>query len=146
MSRIVMRALLAGAGLLASAHAGSASELVHQFTNPSFGGNPFNSQHLLGVANAINDYSDPSARSANATANLSQGDIFARQLESRLLSGLADQVVEAIFGEDQQNSGKVVFGDQQISFVRGLETISLTIVNTATGQTTQVEVPVLQVQ
>ena len=146
MTRIAIRGLLAGASLLASVHAGSASELVHEFVNPSFGGNPFNSQHLLGVANAINDYSDPSARSANSTANLSQGDIFARQLESRLLSGLADQVVDAIFGDNPQNSGTVVFGNQTITYSRGVEKITLTIVNTATGQTTEVEVPTLQVQ
>ena len=127
--------------------AASASELVFQFTNPSFGGNPFNSAHLLGIANAQNDYSDPSVRrAATATAGLSQGDLFARQLESRLLSGLANQVVDAIFGQNPQERGTIRFGDQTISFSRGLESIALTIFDERTGQSTQIEVPVLNVQ
>lgn len=138
--------LLAGAALLWWLPAADASELVHRFTNPSFGGNPFNSSHLLGVASAINDYDDPKSRNASAAAGLTQGDLFARQLESRLLSGLANQVVDAIFGENPQNQGTVRFGDQVISFVRGLESIRLTIFNESSGQTTEVEVPVLQVQ
>lgn len=125
----------------------SASELVFQFTNPSFGGNPFNSAHLLGTANAQNDYTDPNVRrTAGATAGLSQGDLFARQLESRLLSGLANQVVDAIFGPNPRESGTIRFGDQTINFARGLESISLTIFDERTGQSTQIEVPVLTVQ
>lgn len=38
-----------------------ASDLVNTPINPSFGGNPFNSSHLLAVANAINRYKDPNA-------------------------------------------------------------------------------------
>lgn len=121
-----------------------AGELVHQFTNPSFGGNPFNSSHLLGIANAQNDYTDPSARSSSsATAGLSQGELFARQLESRLLSGLASQVTDAIFGPNPQDSGTVQFGEQTITFVRGLESIVLTIFDDRTGESTQIQVPTL---
>ena len=82
-------------------------------TTNSFGGNPFNSAHLLGIANAQNDYKDP-----KATANSSQADIFARQLQSRLLSALSSQIVDAIFGANPQDSGTITFGGQAISFVR----------------------------
>ncbi|WP_238995824.1 curli assembly protein CsgF, partial [Sphingomonas solaris] len=37
------------------------AEIVYQPVNPSFGGNPFNSSHLLGIANAQNDYKDPAS-------------------------------------------------------------------------------------
>ena len=57
----------------------SAQDLSYEPIDPSFGGNPFNSAHLLGVANAQNDYDDPD----RATTN-SQADSFARQLQSRL--------------------------------------------------------------
>ena len=42
----------ASAGMVALALAGSAAaqELVYTPVNPSFGGNPFNSAHLLGTA------------------------------------------------------------------------------------------------
>ena len=44
----------------------SASELIYRPTNPSFGGNPLNSSHLLGTANAQNDYKDPPLAAAAA--------------------------------------------------------------------------------
>ena len=61
-----------------------AQDIVYQPVNPSFGGNPFNSNHLLGVANAQNDFTNPASSSSS-----SQADIFARQLQSRLLSALS---------------------------------------------------------
>src|SRR5687768_2330768 len=47
-------------------------DIVYQPINPSFGGNPFNSAHLLGIANAQNTFKDP-----KATSTSSQADIFA---------------------------------------------------------------------
>ncbi|WP_246844822.1 curli assembly protein CsgF [Altererythrobacter sp. TH136] len=82
-----------------------AQDITYQPIDPSFGGNPFNSAHLLGIANAQNDYKDPAA-----TTNSSQADIFARQLQSRLLSALSSQIVNAIFGENPQESGTISFG------------------------------------
>lgn len=117
-----------------------ASELTFGFNNPSFGGNPFNSAHLLGVANAVNQNTAPPS---SATGS-SDADLFVRQLQSRLLSGLAAQVTEAIFGDNPQESGTIVFGDQRIEFDRGLEAINLTIFDTAAGTTTTISIPVLQ--
>jgi curli production assembly/transport component CsgF len=37
----------------------AAGELVYRPVNPSFGGDPFNSSHLLGIANANDRYKDP---------------------------------------------------------------------------------------
>lgn len=118
----------------------SASELVHQFNNPSFGGNPFNSSHLLGIANAVNKNTGPST----TRTTQSDAELFTRQLQSRLLSSLAAQVSEAIFGENPQESGVVEFGDQRIEFSRGLEAVTLKIIDIATGTETIISVPVLQ--
>ena len=92
----------------------SAQDLVHEPISPTFGGNPFNSNHILGTANAQNKEKDPNAASSN-----SQADIFARQLQSRLLSSLSSQIVDAIFGENPQESGVVSFGGQTIEFFEG---------------------------
>jgi len=115
----------------------SAQEMVYRPTNPSFGGDPFNSSHLLSIANAQNDYKAPAASSSSTT------DLFIRQLQSRLLSSLASQVSDAIFGENPQESGTIVFGDQVISFERGLESVQLVIVDNATGSRTEIEIPLL---
>jgi curli production assembly/transport component CsgF len=104
--------------------------------NPSFGGNPFNSSHLLGIANAQNKFKDPSSATRG-----SEAEIFARQLQSRLLSALSSQIVEAIFGENPQQQGTIQFGGQTIEFVRGLEEVTLTITDDATGEITTIVIP-----
>jgi curli production assembly/transport component CsgF len=133
------RALFCGlAAACLTVSAASAQDMVYEPINPSFGGNPFNSAHLLGIAGAINDYKDPTAKSTTGT---SQSDLFARQLQSRLLSALSSQITNAIFGENAQESGEVDFGGQQISWVRTLESVTVTIVDQATGSETVIEVP-----
>lgn len=113
-----------------------AQDIVYQPVNPSFGGNPFNSNHLLGVANAQNDYRDP-----RSSSNSSQADIFARQLQSRLLSSLSSQLINAIFGENPQESGTISFGGQTITFFRSLDSVTITITNEDTGEETVIVVP-----
>ncbi len=133
---------LIGAGTLFTFSA-SAQDLVYEPVNPSFGGNPFNSSHLLGIANAQDDTEDPDSRFGEDST---QADLFVRQLESRLLSGLASEVTDAIFGENPQESGTIQFGDQRIDFQRGLDNVTLTIFDAATGQTTEIVVPLFQAQ
>lgn len=53
----------------------AAQDVVYEPVSPTDGGNPFNSNHVLGVANANNDFRDP-----RSSSNSSQEDIFARQL------------------------------------------------------------------
>ena len=96
------RLFLVTTGAMLLSTPASASELVFQFTNPSFGGNPFNSSHLLGIANAQNDYTDPDAVDRSDPAAQ-----FLRTLQSRLLSSLATQITDIIFGDDAQNSGLI---------------------------------------
>ena len=114
----------------------SAQDLVHEPTSPTFGGNPFNSNHILGTANAQNNYRDP-----NSSSTSSQADIFARQLQSRLLSALSSQVVDAIFGENPQEQGTISFGGQTIQFFRSLDSVTLIITNDDTGEETRIVVP-----
>jgi curli production assembly/transport component CsgF len=126
------------AGMLGSAALtpAAAQDMVYQPVDPSFGGNPFNSAHLLGIANAQNDYKDPKAQTSN-----SQADIFARQLQSRLLSSLSSQIVDAIFGDNPQEHGTISFGGQTIEFVRSLTEVTLTITDDETGEVTTIVVP-----
>lgn len=124
------------AGLLVLASSANAQDLVHEPISPTFGGNPFNSNHILGTANAQNKTKDPKATSSN-----SQADIFARQLQSRLLSALSSQIVDAIFGDDPQESGVISFGGQTISFFRSLDSVTLIIRNDDTGEETRIVVP-----
>lgn len=127
-----------GAFLSASllSQAAAAQDLTYAPINPTFGGNPFNSSHLLGVANAQNNYRDPSS-----TSNSSQGDIFARQLQSRLLSAVSSQLVDAIFGDNPQESGTFTLGGQTITFFRDLENVTINVTDDVTGEVTTIVVP-----
>jgi curli production assembly/transport component CsgF len=107
-----------------------------EFTNPSFGGNPFNSGHLLGVANAQNDNERPSSATQQ-----SQADQFVRLLQSRLLSSLASQVSDAIMGENAQPAGRIVYGSQTVAWETLLDSIRLTITEAETGAVTVIEIP-----
>lgn len=113
-----------------------AQDITYQPVDPTFGGNPFNSSHLLGIANAQNKYKDPSAKTSQ-----SQADIFAQQLQSRLLSALSSQIVDAIFGANPQQHGTISFGGQTITFDRGLTDVTLNITDTSTGEVTTIVVP-----
>lgn len=138
-----MRRLVGLVSALALTGAAHAQELVYTPVNPSFGGNPFNSAHLLGIANAQNDTDAPATGSSSRDA---QADLFVRQLQSRLLSGLAGEVTNAIFGDDPQESGRIVFGSQTIEFFRGLDSITLNIFDADLGTTTEIVIPLFAVQ
>ena len=138
-------ALLAGSVFLVVAGGSAAQDMVYTPINPSFGGNPLNSSHLLGLANAQRtatarkppsgtDPTDPGSGSSDA-------DLFVRQLQSRLLSALASQVTEAIFGENPQESGTVRFGDTTVTYERTIDSIRLVITD-PTG-VTEIVVPLL---
>lgn len=125
-------------GLLAASSTAHASEVVYEFNNPSFGGNPFNSSHLQAIANAQNKYKDPDAADRSDPAAQ-----FLRTLQSRLLSSLATQITDVIFGEEAQDAGTIRFGEQEINFVRGIEEVTLTIFNNVDGTSTEIIVPLL---
>ena len=129
-------ALCAALVLALSSGAALAQDVTYQPVDPTFGGNPFNSSHLLGVANAQNKYKDPSAQSSN-----SQAQIFAQQLQSRLLSALSSQIVQTIFGANPQQHGTISFGGQTITFDRGLTDVTLNITDDSTGEVTTIVVP-----
>lgn len=134
-----MALLCVGGGLAAQAQ-----DLVYEPVSPSFGGNPFNSNHLMATAEAQNDHKDPDSQTNGL--GTSQADLFVRQLQSRLLSGLSSQIADAIFGENPQEEGTIVFGNQTVEFTRNLDNVTLTIFDSDTGETTTVVIPQLTVQ
>lgn len=150
MNRSVVWALL-GAAILSAPAGASASDLVYTPINPTFGGNPLNSSHLLSIAGAQKtataldapvSSSSGSTGGTGTTSTQSQADLFLSQLEGRLLSALASQVTNAIFGTNPQQSGTIVFGDTTISFDQTNADITLLI--TENGTTTTISVPKLQ--
>ena len=133
-------------GGFAAPFSAAAGDLVYKPRNPSFGGNPFNSDHLLGLAERQNQYKD-NGRSSTFSRNESRTDALVRRLESRISSAIAEQAADAILGtgDDPQDSGRIQFGDQVIEFDRGTEQLVLTILDERTGEATEISLPILQV-
>jgi len=149
--------LLMACGFVAAAGATAAfaEDIVYQPINPSFGGNPLNSSHLLSIANAQRERTAFDADDDNGfgggpgsgnDGGTSDADLFVRQLEGRLLSALAGQVTDAIFGDNPQDNGTVVFGTTTVEFVRTLGEIRLLITDNLDGSVTEIVVPQLIVE
>ncbi len=100
--------IIAILALICRSSAGEASSLAYQPTNPSFGGPVSNGPTLMGEAQAQNHFTAPAGPSSipGASQPMTQSELFASQLQSQLLSSLATQVNNAIFGANPQNSGR----------------------------------------
>jgi curli production assembly/transport component CsgF len=133
--------------VLVSASPSFAGQLVYQPINPSFGGNPFNSQHLLGIANAIDKYQDPAevARQAQQDAQLRALNDpkaeFARTIQSSLLSQISQQISSQIYGEKARPNGTFQIGDTNVSFFRSGPNTVVDITDSANGGTTRISIP-----
>lgn len=115
-----------------------ASPQVYTPVDPAFGGSPFNSAYLLGVAQGIDSYTNPST-----STSTDPGALFVQELQGQLLGALSTQITNVIFGQNAAPSGQIVFGDQTISFVRNLGSVALTITNSTTGSVTNINIPTL---
>lgn len=128
--------------LALSACGAMAQDLTFSFTSPSFGGNSFNSSHLLALAEIQNQHTDD--RSGQSSTTSSQSDLFVRQLQSRLLSSLSSGLSEVITGAQPGDTDTITIGDQQIFYERTLENITVQITNLLDGSTTEIVLPVVQ--
>jgi len=118
-----------------------AQDLVYTPVNPSFGGNPFNSSHLLSIAEIHRPEEDRETSSLFGSSSLSQADRFTRQLESRILSQISFDIVDKIFNGEAQ-TGTFQFDQTTLSFDRLLDgRIELVIVDATTGGSTTILVP-----
>ncbi len=125
----------------------NADEISYRFKSPSFSGIN-TSSHYLTIENqeatrrqAIKDeveaYKDELARDADNTT-LAR---FIRNLESRIYAQLSRQMVEQLFGETPQESGKLELEGNTIEYIVENDTITLTITD-ETGGTTNITVPI----
>ena len=80
------------------------SELVYTPVNPSFGGNPLNSGHLLNIAKDQNKHKDSNSFSSLKKTELEQ---FNDRIQRLVLSQVASAVARPIVGD----SGKLVPGE-----------------------------------
>ncbi|MBP2300935.1 curli assembly protein CsgF [Azospirillum picis] len=137
---IVFLSLLVLPPLFWTALPACAGELVYTPTNPSFGGNPFYSDHLLGIANANNKFEKPSSNSGLLTQQDPSKE-FERVIQSSLLSRISSQIADQIYGENARDSGHFVIGSTTVDFTKGGGATSVTISDASSGGQTVIQIP-----
>ena len=117
----------------------SAQEFTQGFINPSFGGNPFYSDHLLGIANIDR----PDEPEEAEEPPLTDDELLIRQIRASLTGSVTTDILTRIRTAQPGETDTFVVGDQRVTFARtGSETrVRVTFVNTRTGETTELIVP-----
>ena len=108
------------AAFFSSGSGALAGDLVYQPLLPAFGGNPLYSSYYSQNADAQN-------KTRIVEQELSDADRFKRDLERRLLSAVANQIVDAIYGEDATTDGTFVVEGITINFATVGGEVVLTI-------------------
>mgnify|MGYP005631305187 FL=1 len=133
----------------------TASELVHEFKNPSFSGNGYSS-HVLSIEQlqfnrkkVIKDDEKSAAAAAERKANNTTINKFIKNVESRIYANLSKQLVDNMFGTSCDSStttcptsGTANVEGSTIYWVKdsSTEIITLTITD-PTGNVTTMSVP-----
>ena len=115
----------------------SASELLYQPVNPSFGGNPANGSVLLNEATVQNAFTAPKKDPLQT---------FSDNLNSQMLSRLASQIVSKAFGGNSDTGlqpGHYQMGNYTVDVVADSDNLGFTvnIVDATTNNQTSVHVP-----
>jgi len=115
-------------------------DLVYKPINPAFGGETFNYQWMLNSAQVQNLIEEPEEESfsLNRTSDL---EAFTENLNRQLLSQISRQVATSQFGEAGLEEGSYTVGNFQIDVNNTVEGLSITILDTALGEQTQVIIP-----
>lgn len=114
----------------------NAQDMIYEPKNPAFGGNTFNYQWLLSSAETQNDFEDPNASGARDPLQE-----FEETLNRRILSQLSRELVMSQFGEEGLQDGTFILGDFQIDVTSTGEGINIFILDSGTGNTTNILVP-----
>ncbi len=130
--------LFLGTMILWSGVSATATELVYQPVNPSFGGNPLNGSILMNAAVAQKDIDTGALSSRDPIED------FQNSLARRILNNLANQIVDTAFGgfDADLADGHYEFGDYSIDISGiGGDLVTVSITDIITGGTTTIEVP-----
>ena len=125
------------AATLCGAQPALAQEFVQNFINPSFGGNPFNSDHLIAIATL-----DRPAAPEDETPAPTPEDLLVSQLQASLNATLSSNVLRTIQNAQPGQSGSFNLGDTRVSFTRTASETRVTFVNSRTGEQREIVVPV----
>ena len=126
--------------LLCSVTTLTAQDLVYEAKNPAFGGEVFNYQWMLNSANAQNTITaETNSLLTNSAGNTV--DEFANNLQRQILNQISRELISDQFGESGLEEGSYNIGGFQIDVSPTNEGLSISILDTSTGDQTLVVVP-----
>ncbi len=91
---------------LAPLYAAQATELVHHFENPSFGGNPLNGTFLMNQADQQNKFKDPAQTRNNSPSQKSDLERFKERLQQSILNRVSQSATSDLFDQN----GNIILG------------------------------------
>jgi len=112
--------------------------LVCLFSNWAFGGDTFNYQWLQSSADAQNEYQEDLGFGLDDGSDIDQ---FEENLNRQLLNQISRELFQDQFGEEGLKPGSFVFGSLSLDIVPTVDGLSINILDTNTGETTNIVVP-----
>lgn len=115
----MQRILISFSMVLMTFASASASEIVHTFRSPSFGGNPLNGSYLQYTADANNQHTEEDSFSTEDSIS----DLVRRSVSFQI----ANNINSAMFGDDALASGTSFLGDgSSVSWSRSGSLVTVT--------------------
>lgn len=143
----IMRAIILTI-LLTFTVGASASELVHEFKNPSFSGNGY-SNHVLAIEQLqfqrkkdLKEKAEADAAKAKREAESTTLAKFLNNVESRIYAQLSKQMVDNMFTNDGDTTGTATIEGATIYWVKDTSTDTITVqITEDDGSFTEIIVP-----
>lgn len=119
---------------------GYSQDLVFKFSNPMFGGgDTFMYQQLLSSAQAQNLYQEEDQGVDPFSSDPLES--FTEDLNRQILNQLSRELISRQFGEEGLQEGTYVIGSYQIDIGSTANGLSVTIVDSSTGNQTNIIIP-----
>ncbi|MEC5165919.1 curli production assembly/transport component CsgF [Flavobacterium sp. PL11] len=123
--------------MLFCSYQSKAQALVYKPVNPAFGGDTFNYQWLMSSAENQNKFKDKIPEKVQKT----DLEKFKESLNSQLLGQISSLLYKQQFGTNGLSEGSYTFGSYSIDIYPTSEGLSLNILDTKTGEQTQIIIP-----
>jgi len=125
-----------------------ASELIHEFKNPSFSGQGY-SNHVLAIEQLQHQRKEKAKEEAESAKRQAERDAanttlakFLNNVESRIYANLSKQMVDNMFTNDGDTSGTATIEGATIYWVKDTSTDTITVqITEADGGFTEIVVP-----
>lgn len=124
--------------MLVSSSIVCAQSLVYKPISPFFGGDSFAYQQIIASATAQNDFTEGNNNQGNRPSELEN---FTNSLNRRLLSSLSQSLFQQQLGNTDLTIGTYTFGDLVVEVTPGTDGLVVNILNTSTGEQTQIIIP-----